>query len=483
MENINRQISNWIKKPFNMTAAIFIIFAYILLPMMNSTMLRWFDEMSLFEPNMLFWKQTTYYPGGFLKYIGAFLIQLFYYPWLGATLLIVLWIAMAYALRNAFKLNDTGKSLLAFIIPLCLLCSVSGMDEGWLTMNFQGYFFSQTIGIFISILIFWAYRSIKSVWIRTMLLALTGLTYLPFGYYAILSIGMCTVFQIASVVDSRRWTHLLPPIAGIAVVAVVPWICYTCIPGMSVDNDKLYIKGLPEFTSDGFETWLKAIFYIQTIILTVFSVSTAIKKRISIKPILSYSILILGGACVTSATMSVSKQVKCAIKMLHYIDYSQWDDALKVINEATDVEPDFNMMILNNLSRKRLGLPLVYGIQQPVFDVENTELRREGITTNVFLNVPVNFHLGKSNNAYRWAMEHTVKYGKRVFFLKYMVRASLLNGDFKLARKYNSILMNTMFHRKWAEHYQLFIDNPGLMLQSKEFTGIPEYNPQTLFVQ
>lgn len=465
-----------------MTATVFAIFAYILLPVMNSTMLRWFDEMSLFEPDMLFWKQTTCYPGGFLKYIGAFLIQFFYYPWLGSTILIILWIAMAYALRSVFKLNSTGKSLLAFIIPLCLLCSVSGMDEGWLTMNFQGYFFSQTVGVFISILIFWAYRSIKSLLVRTLLLALTGLTYLPFGYFAILAIGMCTVFEIVSVAVHRKWTHLIPPAVGIAVVAIVPWICYTFIPGMPVDNDKLYIKGLPEFTSDGFETWLKAIFYIQTIVLAIFSASVALKKGITIKPILSYSILVLGGACVISATMSVSKQVKCAIEMLHYIDYSQWEEAMKVINES-DVEPDFNMMILNNLSRKRLGLPLVYGIQRPMYDVESTELRREGITTNVFLNVPVNFHLGKSNNAYRWAMEHTVKYGKRVFFLKYMVRASLLNGDFELARKYNSMLMKTMFHRKWAEHYQPFIDHPELMFRSKEFMGIPEYNPQTIFLQ
>lgn len=482
MENINRQISTWIKKPFNTTAIVFALLAYILLPVMNSTMLRWFDEMSLFEPDMLFWKQTTYYPGGFLKYIGAFLIQLFYYPWLGSTLLITLWVAMAYALRSAFRLHETGKSLLAFIIPLCLLCSVSGMDEGWLTMNFQGYFFSQTLGIFISILIFHAYRSISSAWIRTVLLAMTGLAYLPFGYYAILSIGLCTVFEAVSAVGSRNWKHLLPPVAGIAVVVIVPWICYTCIPGVSVDNDKLYIKGLPEFTSDGFETWLKAIFCIQTIALAIFSASAALKKGISVDPMLSYSILVLGGACVISSTISVSKQVKCAIEMLHYIDYSQWNNAIKVINE-TDVEPDFNMMILNNLSRKRLGLPLVYGIQRPKFDVESTELRREGITTNVFLNVPVNYHLGKSNNAYRWAMEHTVKYGKRVFFLKYMVRASLLNGDFELARKYNRILLNTMFHRKWAEHYQPFIDHPELMMRSKEFTGIPEYNPQTIFLQ
>ena len=178
--------------------------------------------------------------------------------------------------------------------------------------------------------------------------------------------------------------------------------------------------------------------------------------------------------------MSINKQVKCAIDMLGYIDYGQWEKVLELMDK-TDVEPDFNMMILNNLARNQLGMQLIYGIQRPQFDVESTEMRREGLTTNVFLNIPVNFYLGKSNNSYRWAMEHTVAFGKRVFFLKYMVRAALLNGDIDVARKYNDILHKTAFHKAWAKHYQMFIDHPELMASSKEFTSIPDYKPKTIF--
>ena len=74
-------------------------------------------------------------------------------------------------------------------------------------------------------------------------------------------------------------------------------------------------------------------------------------------------------------------------------------------------------------------------------------------------------------------MEHSLKYGKRVYFLKYMVKCALLNDDFKLAKRYNDLLMSTMFHRNWAEHYNRYIENPELMKQSQEFMSIPKLLP------
>ncbi|MCM1504992.1 MAG: DUF6057 family protein [Muribaculum sp.] len=495
MENIIHNIKVWLKKPFNMTVVAFAVFSYIMLPILNRTMLRWFDEMSLFEPNMLFWKQTTSYPAGFLKYIGTFLIQFLYYPWLGSTILIVLWLLIVYASRKAFRIQGEGRQLLLFVVPLCLLCSVAGMDEGWLTMSSQGYFFSQTIGTLISILLFWLYRSIRPLWGRIILIIAITLTYLPLGFYSVLTVGMCSVYEIFSAFASRRWIRIISPVIGIVVMAVVPWICYALIPGISVDNDALYLKGLPEFSHENLERWLEVTFGAIAVALSLFAIQTAINRQIfPRKPLFGYSAIIIVAVCVVSASMSVSKQVKCSIEMLRYIDRCQWTQAFNVINES-DVERDFNMMILNNLTRKRLGLPLVYGIQRPQFNVEKTEggenvydsesaagIRREGITTNVFLNVPVNYHLGKANNTYRWSMEHTVKYGKRVFFLKYMVRASLLNGDYELARKYNDILLSTIFHRSWAEHYRRFIDHPELMKTDPEFAGIPDYVPPATFL-
>ena len=332
LENIIPNIKTWLKKPFNMTAVAFVIFSYVMLPVMNSTMLRWFDELSLFEPNKLFWTQVTSYPSGLLKYIGTFLIQFLYYPWIGSTLLIALWLSIAYLSRKAFNIEKDGPMLLLFIVPMCLLCSVAGMDESWLTINSQGYFFSQTIGTLVAILLFLAYRSIKQLWLRTVFIVAVTLSYLPLGYYAVLAVGMCAVYETTASISTRRWIRLIAPIIGVASMTVVPWIYYSSVPGISVDCDALYIKGLPEFSHDKFEKWMEIIFATIALILATYSALPALNQNIiPSKRILSYSILMAAATCVISSSMSVSKQIKCSMDMLRYVYFGCWAAAFDII--------------------------------------------------------------------------------------------------------------------------------------------------------
>ena len=92
-----------------------------------------------------------------------------------------------------------------------------------------------------------------------------------------------------------------------------------------------------------------------------------------------------------------------------------------------------------------------------------------------FVHVPVYYNIGRLNQSYRWAMEHTVQYGKRVFFLKYMVKDALLRGEIQLAKRYNDILLSTMFHREWAENINRFIENPSLIDTDPDFQRILGY--------
>ena len=82
------------------------------------------------------------------------------------------------------------------------------------------------------------------------------------------------------------------------------------------------------------------------------------------------------------------------------------------------------------------------------------------------------FQYGKINYCYRWCMEDKVEYGMKVEYLKYMVKCALLNGEFALARKYNSTLSQTLFHKDWAAKYQRYIDNPESMAEDTEFKAI-----------
>ena len=67
--------------------------------------------------------------------------------------------------------------------------------------------------------------------------------------------------------------------------------------------------------------------------------------------------------------------------------------------------------------------------------------------------------------------------------LKYMVRNALLNGEYKLAKKYNDRILGSIFHRYWAEHYNKYIENPESMAGSAEFNSISEYNPDVTFLE
>ena len=89
-----------------------------------------------------------------------------------------------------------------------------------------------------------------------------------------------------------------------------------------------------------------------------------------------------------------------------------------------------------------------------------------------FIQVPVNYYIGRFNQSYRWAMEHSVQYGKRVFFLKYMVKDALMNGEIKLAKRYNDMLLKTMYHRKWAREMNRYIEDPSLIGKNPEFSDV-----------
>ena len=71
---------------------VFILFSFWILAIKNASMLRWYDEMSLFESNWFYFRQFIYYPGGLLRYAGTYLTQLLYYPMLGTSVLILLWL-------------------------------------------------------------------------------------------------------------------------------------------------------------------------------------------------------------------------------------------------------------------------------------------------------------------------------------------------------------------------------------------------------
>lgn len=70
---------------------------------------------------------------------------------------------------------------------------------------------------------------------------------------------------------------------------------------------------------------------------------------------------------------------------------------------------------------------------------------------------------GLINEAQRWAYEEMVVYGARPQNMKMLVKTSLLNGNYLLAKKYTGILDRTLFYRKWARKYSMMAEDTSLV--------------------
>lgn len=450
----------------------FVVFAYWMLAVKNGFMLRWYDEMSLFEPTRIFFRQFLYYPGGLLRWAGTWLTQLLYHPWLGATALIALWLLLAWLTRRAFRLSrDTSP--LALLVPMAMLVSVVQMDEAWLSIKSAGYIFSNTLGYIFTVLSVFFFRKASSRPVPAMIVAaITAFSYPFAGFYALLGAAICAVIAVISAVKDRRYLHFATAASAVGLIIVAPCIYYSYFHGNTADNDHLYLRGLPELTMEAFDLYLWMPFIVATAVLLLIAVISGL-GWLTDGGLLKWT-CILAVCCGLAWGVTASRkseQLRATVLMLQRLDRGDWQGMTSIMSRIKE-PPNYTMRILNNLALVNLGQKgeSMAGYTPAPGDGRHSEK----FTMTAFVQVPLYYSIGRFNQSQRWAMEHTVQYGKRVFFLKYMVKDALLRGEIHLAKRYNDILMSTMYHRKWAEEMDRFIKDPHLIDSEPAFRRILE---------
>lgn len=453
--------------------AVFVLAAYWLLVVKNGYMLRWYDEMSLFEPTRIFFRQFANYPGGLLRYAGTWLTQLLYYPWLGATALIALWLLLAWIIRKGLSLSESAAPL-ALLIPTAMLVSVVQLDEAWLSMKSAGYIFSNTLGyIFVAFVMLIFKRAYARPLLATIVAAISALCYPFAGFYALLGTTLCAILDICNAIKEKRFLLFATAGVAICIILMVPQIYYTYFHGNTADNDYLYLKGLPELLMEAFDLYLWLPFILATAILLIIAVLNEIGWLNKIRFLKWVSIVAVCLGVVWSVKASTkSEQLRATVLMLQRYDRGDWQGVNSIMSRIKE-PPNYSMRIINNVALANQGYQ---GENMSKYSPAAGDGRHsEKFTMTAFIKVPVFYNIGRLNQSMQWAMEHTVQYGKRVFFLKYMVKSALLKGETKLAKRYNDILKSTMFHRQWAEEMEKYIDNPSLIESDTDMQRILLY--------
>ena len=406
---------------------VFALLSWYFLMMRNADVLYMQQMRSLFNDTSVFFQQYNAVPAGFLQWAGCYFTQFFYYPALGSSVLILMWIAIFFLLKKAFLTSSTQHLTPLLLIPLvCLL--VSEIDLGyWIYYHKNhGYCFSQTLGLLSASLLVLAFRYTTNVKFKfgTIISSLIGAALLT-GLYRYIGIyAMAASLSLGVIMlTERKW------ISGVLflIAAIIP------------------------------------PFLFQQIIL--FPLLYRIGKRIKntkaatiISSILLVAVIGFSFGVLEDADYD-DENYHAECKAYRSIDDMKWEEALSHISQIQGTISR-QLIIFKNVALFNTG-----NIGNCMFDYENKGMiptPSDSLKVHIANTASpiIYLHHGMTNFAYHYCMEIQVEYGFNVSLLKVMALSSIISGEKKLALKYLNILSNTMFYREWAERYLPLARNP-----------------------
>ena len=448
----------------------------VMLAGINSAYVRMLDYQSIFLPTHQFLKECMELPGFVNTWLAAFATQFCYYPWLGATIFTLALTAIAVLCYKAFRLPARWMSL-AYIPSILLLLSTLTWGYTLFSLKPTSVVMGIVLGTLIAMLAFWGYTLIKRPALRLIAIIVIVIVGYPcFGFYALLCAALCVIREITGRESKLCWAIAA---AGIALIAAVPPVYYRYATTILMSHD-MYTTGLPILISEHEGDHAQGIPYFAAFgVMAVLCILSGHWKAETRHPHRSEGISI---ACFFLGLILVvcgrfrDANFDTSTAMAIDIVEGNWEDAIKH-REKLKVTPTRINVLLTDIALMRMGQA-----GDRMFEFLNgatpVDCPRKVTATRDVAAIPVSMHFGRINNAIRWGMEYKVEYGLRIYYLKYMVKTALLEGEYALAQKYINTLKQTTFHKDFAERYQKLVDNPELIASDPELKQI---TPLTFF--
>ena len=448
------------------------------------------QELNLFLPTSLFFKQQMVVPGGLLTYVGTWFTQLFYHPWLGVMALCGWWLLLLTLLKRTFAVPARWASLLLIPVALLLLTDV---DLGyWLyVLKMRGHFFMATIGTTAVVALLWGFRVLVGkcqTGYRKYLMPLLPIITCAVGY------PLLGIYGLAAALLMGIWAWRLMPrrlaaismLVAILSVIVVPLFCYHHVYH-ETNLANIYYAGLPVF----FITERYILYYIPYFLLALFMVlmvclqwkmesgkkkeesgkkkeESGKRKVESGKKWMPWAVQAVALAVVAWGVVHFwfkDENFHHEVKMQHLIEQTDWEGVVKEAAAQKD-EPTRAIVMMRNLALSRLGRQ-----GNEMYQFRNGAKYYNGpseMTTLLVVGPLIYYQYGLLNPCNRLCTEMGVEFDWRAEHFKYMIRCALLKGEKEIAMKYINILKRTMFFDDWAARAEEMMDNPELIAKDSE---------------
>lgn len=373
-------------------------------------------------------------PFGLMRYVGAWLTQLFVEPELGSAVLVAIWVLIFCVGAKAFRLQGSASALM--LLPVaCLLTSMVDLGYWVYISPVRGYWFSQSVGYLAMLLLLWAARSTPRKWHLAWYL-LGVCTYPMLGWFALLFVACLILFGKPS------WRELL----GIILLIAITSICHTQLFSY-LRADDVEMAGFPRFVTPIDNTpRLSLPFWV----LGVISVLIPFGKKLADTPLTSYLLPLtscIAGIIFTSSLMYYDKNYIDEMRMVRLACNDNWKEVLTMAEE--NKKPTSTMMFLKNIALMNEGglLDRSFKLGNDATDIYNPDSVHVSLLD--IASPLVYYNYGMMNEAIRLSYENAIQAGFSPFYLKMLARCALACGDQKLMERYTTLIHKMPFYGNW----------------------------------
>ena len=369
-------------------------------------------------------------PFGLMQYAGAWLTQLFCRPAFGSAVLAAIWVLIFLVGIKAFRLQGSASALM--LLPVaCLLTSVVDLGYWIYVSTIRGYWFSQSVGYLIMLLLLWAARCTPRKW--HLVWYLIGVCLYPvLGWFALLFV-LCL-----AVAEKPTWREFFAIVLLIFTAGIWHTQYYS-----NLRADDVVMAGLPRFITPSDNTPHLTYPFWALGIVSVLIPLYGKNLKYWFVPALSA----VAGIIFTCSLMYHDQNYIDEMRMVRYAEDDNWKEVLQIAEG--NQKPTSTMLFLRNIALMNEG-----GLLDRSFKLGNSSYplhNPDSVHSSLFdiASPLVYYNYGMTNEAIRLDFENAIQAGFSPFYLKMLARCGVAMGDKELVERYTTLLHHMPFYGDW----------------------------------
>jgi hypothetical protein len=384
-------------------------------------------------------------PGGFASYVGEYLTQFYVNHLLGALVLAVVYLLIQQLVWRLMKsINRQAETYypLSFVPVMAL----------WLTQGDENVLLAFPVALILTLAMMWLYE-IAGKRRNYLAIIMIPLLYWLAGPVVLMLAAWVLLRQVQT--SASKWTGL-----GLGILAIVYALGCILVSSRMVPYPLFRLfYGLDYYRSvEVYSWWLSITMALGVIVPSLAYWLPAVSKRRWLVSLGTASVLLVAFLMLRPVFYEARKY-----EVMEYDYLVRCQDWNAIIAKADKKTPDLPMTVCaTNLALGMKGL-----LGERLFDFYQNG--RQGLVppftrnfSTIMLTGEVYWQLGLVNTAQRFAfesMEAIPNYTKSSRAVKRLVETNLVNGEYKVARKYLCLLEKTLGYRQWAQRTMTLLGN------------------------